>query len=710
MIILITNSDNQIEEVTLPDKYIPKDSFFGIKKNTLIGNDKKCKTDLTLDEYEVIYDFLVYRYLPHTSWFSLFDQYLITDEYMSSMVQEIDMRENMYNELYKDHKMNTNPYYGLVKLDDKIWKEILEKNATNRVVNDPELLFPLMNRRWRKSYSTVLESVTNTRRLRNSSIFSNVSNIAIAGGKVFSALTGNLADDIDIFIYGLSEDDAEKKIKEIYRVIRKRYSLGILEVSRSKNVININVSGDKYQIILRLYRTPSEIIHGFDVDCCCMLYIPEENNIYMTKRCKYSLEQGYNTVNFERLSPSYPHRLAKYASKGIRVKIYGFKRENVSVKEDFSYISDPGREFEKMKKIKELQGIDILLYIEELIKRFGNKGYNLFKELTKISDYDDFKEPTYYDNFKESKYFPEPRNIIDPPPEILDGLQLTLNNRKKLGMKELGKKPLVRRTFNEYNQWKLKFVNGLIDKSTNESSDYDIAGKANTPIKVLIDILIKNKKKYPEKAEKYMKIIERLTQRYKDSESYSLKKELFSYVTVNEEIYTDFDHIDIKVMKYADIPKTLHKVIIKTVRNADLDTVRRIKYTFFSPKVEIKAYNIIRDNKKEDFFQEKVENVRREILDYSYDRQKNHMEIIFSINVESLKVSKYKMIKIEDGIDEILRIDDDIYELLRLVKDVDFPKNVAFKVTNPGEQMTNTFNQLVLEDNNEWFKGHYYKV
>lgn len=693
MIVLITNSDNQIEEVTLPDECIPKDSFFGIKKNTLIGNDKKCKTDLTLDEYEVIYNFLVNRYIPHTSWFSLFDQYLITDEYMSSMVQEIDMRENMYNELYKDHKMNTNPYYGLVKLDDKIWKEILEKNATNRVVNDPELLFPLMNRRWRKSYSTVLESVTNKRRLRDPFVFSNVSNIAIAGGKVFSALTGNLADDIDIFIYGLSEDDAEKKIKEIYHVIRERYYLRNLEVSRSKNVININALGDKYQIILRLYRTPSEIIHGFDVDCCCMLYIPKENNIYMTKRCKYSLEQGYNTVNFERLSPSYPHRLAKYASKGIRVKIYGFKRENVLVEEDFSYISEPDREFEKMKKIRELQGIDVLLYIEELIKRFGNKGYNLFKKLINTSDYE----------FKEPKYFPEPRNIIDPPPEVCDGLGLTLNDCKKLGMGELGEKPLVRRTFNEYNQWKLKFVNELIDKSTNESSDYDIAGKANTSIKVLIDLLIKNKEKYPEKAEKYMKIIERITQRYKDSES-------FSYVTVNEEIYTDFDHMEIKVMKYRNIPKTLQKVIVKTVRNAYLDTERKIKYTFFSPKVEIKAYNIIRDNKKEDFFQEKIENVRRGILDYSFDKQKSYMENIFSVNVESLKVSKYKIIKTEEEINEILRIDDDVYELLCLVKDVDFPKNVTFKVTNPGEQMTNTFNQLVLEDNNEWFKGHYYKV
>src|SRR5690606_17766553 len=122
-------------------------------------------------------------------------------------------------------------------------------------------------------------------------------------------------------------------------------------------------------------------------------------------------------------------------------------------------------------------------YIEELIKRFGNKGYNLFRKLTNISDYD----------FKEPKYFPEPRNIIDPPPKVCDGLQLTLNDCKKLGMGELGKKPLVRRTFNEYNQSKLKFVNGLIDKSTNESSDYDIAGKANTSIKVLIDLLIKSK-------------------------------------------------------------------------------------------------------------------------------------------------------------------------------------------------------------------------
>ncbi|CAB4420317.1 unnamed protein product [Rhizophagus irregularis] len=76
--------------------------------------------------------------------------------------------------------------------------------------------------------------------------------------------------DINLFIYGLDEEAAKKKMEEIY-----------------ENVFNIW----HIQIILRLYNSPSEVLTGFDVDF-------------------YSVGR----------SPSYEMRLAKYTERGFKIK------------------------------------------------------------------------------------------------------------------------------------------------------------------------------------------------------------------------------------------------------------------------------------------------------------------------------------------------------------------------------------------------------
>lgn len=73
------------------------------------------------------------------------------------------------------------------------------------------------------------------------------------------------------------------------------------------------------QIILREYKTPSEIVHGFDVDCCGYLYHPYSNTLYRTLRSKYSTENKVNFFDPERSSPSYPIRLAKYFMRQFNI-------------------------------------------------------------------------------------------------------------------------------------------------------------------------------------------------------------------------------------------------------------------------------------------------------------------------------------------------------------------------------------------------------
>lgn len=99
-------------------------------------------------------------------------------------------------------------------------------------------------------------------------------------------------------------------------------------ITRTKNTITTTFDNTDVQFILRLYKTMSEILHGFDVDCTSIGY--DGKDIWLTQRALYALSHGYNTVNFGRLSPSYEFRLAKYGTRGIAIYVPNFKRENVN--------------------------------------------------------------------------------------------------------------------------------------------------------------------------------------------------------------------------------------------------------------------------------------------------------------------------------------------------------------------------------------------
>lgn len=77
----------------------------------------------------------------------------------------------------------------------------------------------------------------------------------------------------------------------------------------------------KIQHIFRLYKSPSEIVHGFDLDCVGVLYDPSTDKLWATKRALYSIENTINYFDPDRASPSYYSRLAKYSRRGYDVYI-----------------------------------------------------------------------------------------------------------------------------------------------------------------------------------------------------------------------------------------------------------------------------------------------------------------------------------------------------------------------------------------------------
>ncbi|KAL9113514.1 MAG: hypothetical protein Q9227_002251 [Pyrenula ochraceoflavens] len=126
------------------------------------------------------------------------------------------------------------------------------------------------------------------------------------------------ASDVDLFIYGLDEKQAVEKIRQIESKIRDSI-LSETTTIRTKNAITI---ASQYpirhvQIVLRLYKSVSEILTGFDVDCSSVAY--DGSQVWATPRAIGAFMTQINTVDLSRRSPSYENRLSKYSHRGFEV-------------------------------------------------------------------------------------------------------------------------------------------------------------------------------------------------------------------------------------------------------------------------------------------------------------------------------------------------------------------------------------------------------
>ncbi|KAL4918997.1 hypothetical protein BDW62DRAFT_56761 [Aspergillus aurantiobrunneus] len=126
------------------------------------------------------------------------------------------------------------------------------------------------------------------------------------------------ASDVDLFLYGLTEEQAIVKIKQIERCIRDSI---LTEVStiRTKNAITIvsQYPTRHVQIVLRRYKSIAEILTGFDVDCSCVAY--DGNQVYLAPRAVGAYITQINQIDLSRRSPSYENRLSKYSHRGFEV-------------------------------------------------------------------------------------------------------------------------------------------------------------------------------------------------------------------------------------------------------------------------------------------------------------------------------------------------------------------------------------------------------
>ena len=95
------------------------------------------------------------------------------------------------------------------------------------------------------------------------------------------------ASDVDLFLYGLTEEQAVEKIKEIETSIRDAILTETTTV-RTKHAVTIcsQYPTRHVQIVLRIYKSVSEILTGFDIDCSGAAY--DGKQVYVTPRALQS--------------------------------------------------------------------------------------------------------------------------------------------------------------------------------------------------------------------------------------------------------------------------------------------------------------------------------------------------------------------------------------------------------------------------------------
>jgi hypothetical protein len=297
----------------------------------------------------------------------------------------------------------SNPNVGLVDVFDA--PADIRTTRARVVQNEFDLsekyLMPLAEARRRKEGTPAMTSSLEEFN-QNWSIFSEGSlslldwnNVVVAGGSVLACLLpvpdANKASkrtlrkyfhsaafptsDIDLFLYGLTPEQAEAKIVAIFQgstltrllqfhlahhILSSRqgcHSLGLYLCQNQTlhfhplwafliptSTTRLTDRSAQYpyrcvQIVLRLYSSPAEILAGFDVDAPCCAF--DGKQVWANPRAIVSMMRQANTVDISRRSPSYEVRLSKYSFRDFEVYVPDLRREDIDPTVNILYFPVP---------------------------------------------------------------------------------------------------------------------------------------------------------------------------------------------------------------------------------------------------------------------------------------------------------------------------------------------------------------------------------
>ena len=166
------------------------------------------------------------------------------------------------------------------------------------------------------------------------------SNCFVAGGMALTTLlhTDPSKDDdravrdpdIDIYIYGLSAEAANRKVEEIHDIwVRSLPATAQRLVVKSTKTISLLSSYPhrRLQVVLKLLATPTDILLNFDLDPCAIGF--DGSRVLMLPRCARAIETGYSVFTMDLVwghhlserRASQEVRIFKYADRGFGLRI-----------------------------------------------------------------------------------------------------------------------------------------------------------------------------------------------------------------------------------------------------------------------------------------------------------------------------------------------------------------------------------------------------
>ena len=166
------------------------------------------------------------------------------------------------------------------------------------------------------------------------------SNVFVAGGMALTTLlhTDPSKDDsravrdpdIDIYIYGLDPEGANRKVEEIHDIwVRSLPVTAQRLVVKSTKTINLISSYPhrRLQIVLKLLAAPTDVLLNFDLDACAIGF--DGFRVLMLPRCARAIETGYSVFTMDLVwghhlserRASQEVRIFKYANRGFGLRI-----------------------------------------------------------------------------------------------------------------------------------------------------------------------------------------------------------------------------------------------------------------------------------------------------------------------------------------------------------------------------------------------------
>ena len=185
------------------------------------------------------------------------------------------------------------------------------------------------------SFCTVFERIT-----RGALRGLDWNNVFVAGGMALTTLlhTDPSKDDdravrdpdIDIYIYGLGPEDANRKVEEIHDIwVRSLPATAQRLVVKSAKTINLlsDYPHRRLQIILKLLASPTDVLLNFDLDACAIGF--DGSRVLMLPRCARAIETGYSVFTMDLVwghhlserRASQEVRIFKYADRGFGLRI-----------------------------------------------------------------------------------------------------------------------------------------------------------------------------------------------------------------------------------------------------------------------------------------------------------------------------------------------------------------------------------------------------